>query len=302
MSFTLRDIDYFLAVAKGGRLAQAAQAYNVTQSAVTKAIKRLESEFGLQLFERNARGTRITAAGLKFMQVAQGLSAGYADAVRVVSEMRTQDAGLLRIGFSDLTRANLVLPSMAALVRQRPGLRVKLRIGQSDTLLIQAVRDGDLDLAVVPIHQEMPGGCEGIEIGEDIFRPVVRDGHPLARLPKLSLADLQPYAWILAAPGSLLHRGLAAAYAHRGLLPPEVAVEIDHASAFTLSMARTTDLLMLAPESLMRESGPQGLHTLPFPELEMRSKIMLLTRSDATGSRLLETFKASLAGEAGTPA
>lgn len=297
MNFTLRDIDYFLAVAKAGRLAQAAEACGVTQPALTKAIQRLEAEFGLKLFERNARGTRLTSAGLRFLEVAQGLSAGYGDAVRLASEMRAQQAGLLRIGVTDTTRASLITPTLAPLIRQRPGLRVALRVGRSDQLA-RAVRDGDLDMALVPAYEDQSFDCERIKVGSDPLHPVVRAGHALAQRSRLSLADLVPYGWVLSGPNTAAYRAVSAVFSRLRLPPPVVAVETEYSSEAGLALVRSTDLLAMAPQSLLRVSAQSDLHILPLAQLKLTRAVVLLTRTGAACSPLMDAFRDALVASA----
>lgn len=297
MDFTLRDIDYFLAVAKAGRLAQAAQACDVTQPALTKAVRRLEATFGLQLFERNARGMRLTSAGLRFMDTAQALSAGYHDALRMAAEMQARQAGLLRIGVTDTTRANLVTPTLAPLLRQRPGLRVALRVGRSDQLG-GAVRDGELDLAIVPAYEGQPFDCERVKIGNDPLLPVVRAGHPLALRPRPSLADLVPHGWILSGPNAAAYRAVGAVFTRAGLPPPVVVVKTEYSSEAGLALVRSTDLLAMAPQSLLRATDQKDLHMLPLPALRLTRAVVLLTRKGTAWSPLMETFRDALVATA----
>ena len=196
MNFTLRDIRYFLAIASAGRLAQAAQACNVAQPTLTKAIQRLESEFGLRLFERSARGTHLTAEGRRFVEVAQELSTRYAETLRVTGELRAQQTGMLRIGVTDATRTGPLPQALATLTRQRPVLRVVLRVGQSDRMA-HAVRESELDVALVPTYEGASFGCDRLDLGSDPQCPVSGRFHPLAQRSRISAADLAPFSWIL---------------------------------------------------------------------------------------------------------
>jgi DNA-binding transcriptional LysR family regulator len=56
MAFTLRQLQYFIAVAEQGTVSGAAQALSISQSSVTEAVKELESDLGVTLFERHSRG------------------------------------------------------------------------------------------------------------------------------------------------------------------------------------------------------------------------------------------------------
>src|SRR6218665_1331936 len=132
MPLSIRDIEYFLAVAKTGLLSAAADELGVTQSALTKAVQRAEAD--LPLFERSARGMALTSAGQRMLGQAHRLRADYADLVLLANEMRARQSGLLRVGVTDTTAGNRVALALGSLLAQRPGLRVHLRVDRSDAL------------------------------------------------------------------------------------------------------------------------------------------------------------------------
>ncbi|QNK71332.1 LysR family transcriptional regulator [Variovorax sp. PAMC26660] len=291
MSLTLRDIDYFLAVVSAGGLAQAAAKAVLTQSTLSKAVQRLENDLGLQLFEPNSGQTRLTTAGQRFLGAARNLSACYGDAIRVTSEMQRARGGLLRIGFADMTRAEAVADALSGLLRAHPKLRVRMRVGQSDRLMIQAVRSGELDIAVLSTNVEDANGCDCTVFGIDRCRPVVRAGHPLSLLAKVELADLQDYEWVFAAPQSSIWRALNAVFASHKLKSPRVAVQAETYSNFHLTLIRATDLITLAPLASLRQVDGADLHVLDLPALQLPRTGVVMTRAGAAKSPLLIAFK-----------
>lgn len=293
MALTFRDIGYFLAVAKSGLLASAAAQCEVSQPALTKAIRRVETEFGLELFERSARGMKLTAAGLRFLEQAQRMYVEYSDTVLLADEMRAQRAGLIRIGATDTTARNRVMPALASLLRKRPALRVRIRFGRSDTLMREVI-SGDLDAAVVPVYEGQSPDCDLVSIETESVLPVVRIGHPLARKAHVSLHELVPYGWILAGHKSLAFERVAAVFAHARLPQPRVAVEIPYTSEATLALSAATDLISLVPSSFLRHFGKERLKTLPVVELEVPRSIALLTRRGPSSSPLIEALKQAL--------
>ncbi len=62
-----RDLDYILAVAAQGGIGRAAEVLGISQPALTKAVRRVELQAGLPLFERNANGMQPTYAGTRFL-------------------------------------------------------------------------------------------------------------------------------------------------------------------------------------------------------------------------------------------
>jgi|GEM_PF-333006 len=295
MNLVLQDIDYFLAFARTGHLMQAARSYNVTQSAIVNSIRRVEAHFGLPLLERNAHGSRVSSAGMQFVTVAKGLSAGLADAIHVMAEMQDQRAGVIRIGLPDAARASHVSRAVADILAERPGVRVKISTGRSDILTAQALCDGELDIALVPLCGDPPPGCDCVELGQDPLLPVVRAGHPLMKKKSLSLADLQSCAWTAPPKQRPVARLLRSAFTDRGLREPLIALEIDFASDFALSVVRRSDLVMFAPQSLLQMVDASDLRVLPVPELHCQRPVVLLTRKDMPSSPLMDAFKDAFA-------
>jgi DNA-binding transcriptional LysR family regulator len=83
MSLTLRQLKYFSAVAEVGRISHAALQLNISQSAVTTAIRALEEMIGQQLFERHSHGVELTKAGRRFLGHAYAVLAAADEAVRM---------------------------------------------------------------------------------------------------------------------------------------------------------------------------------------------------------------------------
>lgn len=251
---------------------------DVTQPAISKAMRRLESELGLTLFERHARGTRLTAAGQQFFPVAQNLRAGDIDAQRLVGELRARGAGLLRIGVTNATRTGHLAPVLGELIQQRAGLRVQLKIGRSDQLA-KAVQAGELDVALVPAYADTSFDCAYDVVGRDPLIPVVRAEHPLAQLKPLSLMDLTPFSWLLSSSTSTPFRLLNAIYRRSGLPTPTVVVETDYASELDLTLLRTTNLVTLVPQSMLSLNEQSDLHILPLGDLKFEREVVMLSRT-----------------------
>ena len=71
MTITLKQLDYFIATAESGQVSHAAVELNISQSAVTAAIKTLEADLGVRLLERNHAGVRLTMEGARFLEHAR---------------------------------------------------------------------------------------------------------------------------------------------------------------------------------------------------------------------------------------
>jgi len=289
MSLTIRDVQYFLAVAQSGLLSTAAAHCGVTQPALTKAVRRVEVEFGLQLFERTTRGMALTSAGMRVLSHLQRLSSDYSDTALLANEMRAQQTGLLRLGVTDTTATNPVIPALSSLLTKRPAFRVQLHVDRSDAVAAK-VAAGDLDLALIPAYEGQPLAGECTSIDNDPLVPVVRRGHPLARAG-LTLQDLVSYGWVLSNAESASYRVLAAIFTRAELPEPRVVLEIPHASNISFGVLLRTDFLSLVPTSALRGPLADALVMLRLPELRVPRTVVLLTRANSPEGPLLRDFK-----------
>lgn len=295
-NLSLRDISYFLAVAGTARLSEAAERCEVTQPAISKAMRRLEGELGLVLLERHARGTRLTAAGRQFLPHAQNLHAGGIDAQRLAGELRARGSGLLRIGVTNATRTGQLAPVLGELIQQRAGLRVQLRIGRSDQLA-KAVQAGELDVALVPAYADSVFACDREPVGSDPLIPVVRAAHPLSLQGSIDIVDLLPFSWLLSSSTSTPFRLLNEVYRRHGFPSPTVVVETEYASELDISLLRATNLLTLVPQTMLSLSEQSDLHILPLNELKFQREVVLLSRTGVVAP-LMRTLGERIRGKA----
>ena len=209
---TLDQLRIFLAVAEREHVTRAAEALNLTQSAVSAAISALETRHGVKLFDRIGRRIVLTDAGRGFVGEAQAVLARIALAERMLEDMAGLARGLLRIAASQ-TVANDWLPARLARYRAAyPGIELRVRIGNSEAAAA-AVRTLEADLAVI----EDSAGDDHLEetlLTRDAMQLVVPADHGNAALDDPAGAD-----WVLRETGSGTRAVFDAWLATRGLDP-----------------------------------------------------------------------------------
>ena len=122
----LNDIDYLVAVAEHRHVGRAAETLGLTQSALTRALARLESLAGLPLFERHPKGVIPTEAGLAFLRRARRIQLEYDDTLSELHQMKTGELGILRIGYSPSTDVERLMGVVRRLLLERPAARLHL--------------------------------------------------------------------------------------------------------------------------------------------------------------------------------
>jgi LysR family hydrogen peroxide-inducible transcriptional activator len=174
---TLRQLEYVVAVAEHASFHRAAEACHVSQPGLSAQIKQLESQLGVQLFERDKRRVLITAAGQETVTRARRLLRDCDELVDAARMFDAPLAGPLRLGVIP-TIAPYLLPQILPAVRAaHPELRLRLREDQTDKLLAM-LDSGELDLLLLALEADL-GEVEALPLFRDHFLLAAPADHPL---------------------------------------------------------------------------------------------------------------------------
>lgn len=190
MAFTLRQLQYFVAVAEQGSVTRAAQNLSISQSSVTEALKELESDLGVELFDRHPRGLSITHNGHQFLRHATKILATVSDARTSFSGQQNAGGGTLNIGVTSLVAGYVLSDLLARYRRACPGVEVSA-IEDNGGYLEHLLVGGELDVAVMVISNLRDRMALQAEILETSpYRLWLPMGHPLVSADIISVADI----------------------------------------------------------------------------------------------------------------
>lgn len=177
----LRDLEYLVAVADHRHFGDAAAACFVSQPTLSTQLKKLETELGVELIERNPRNIALTHAGERIVEKARDVL-GQVDDIRAVARAASDPAsGTFRLGLFP-TLAPYLLPHVVGRLHARfPELELLLT-EEKTAVLLERLRDGRLDAALLarPVHDDQLH--EELLFVEDFVLAVPAD-HPLAGTP-----------------------------------------------------------------------------------------------------------------------
>jgi DNA-binding transcriptional LysR family regulator len=214
----MRQLEYFVAVAEEANFTRAAERVHISQSGVSAQIRQLEQELGARLFDRSARAATLTEAGRAALVHARSVLAG-AEAVRqAVAEVTGLLRGRLALGMVTGCTVTPLFEALASFHRACPGIEVSLLEGASDSL-VEQVRSGVLDFALVGLAGGLPDGLDGrVLVAEPLVAAVPAD-HPLAGEPEVTLRQLCGHPLICMPPGTGVRAVLDVSCAEQGLRP-----------------------------------------------------------------------------------
>lgn len=190
MAFSIRQLQFFVAVAEQGTVSGAAQALSISQSSVTEAIKELEADLGVSLFDRHPRGLTITQKGHQFLRHATKILTDVSDARRSFALESESRGGRLQLGVTSLVAGYVLSDLLARYRRAYPGVEVAA-IEDNGEYLEHLLIGGELDVAVMVIsnlRDRMALQAEIVEVSP--YRLWLPIGHRLAAADSVGLGDL----------------------------------------------------------------------------------------------------------------
>ncbi len=218
----LRRLEMFVAVVDEGSMTRAAPVAHVSQPALSQAIRALEAELGVALFDRVGRHVRLTAAGEALLgparQALRDVETGHA----AVMAVRGLEAGHLTLGSLRTLAVDPTAPLVGAFRAAHPTVVVHLADPDDPAELIDMVRAGDVELAITEIPTDGAGLVVHRFAEQDIVAILPPHSQP-SSLP-VPLQNLADRALVATPPGTSSRRLLDDAFARAGRVPT-IAVE-----------------------------------------------------------------------------
>ena len=186
----LRHLRYFVQVAQTLNLTKAAQVLRVAQPALSRQIRQLEEEIGVELLERTRRGVRLTSAGEAFLVEARGVLDQSAQAIQVARKTELGKAGQLNLGYVWGLFHSVVPPVVANFRGRFPSVAVHL-FDLPATQQAEALAQGRLDAGFIGLADEADTvGLAKRKVGECSFVVALPATHRAARRRRVPLAML----------------------------------------------------------------------------------------------------------------
>lgn len=190
MAFTLRQLQLFVAAAEQESVSGAARMISISQSAVTEAIRALEDDLGVTLFERQARGLQITHRGSAFLRHARQIMSDVATARGAFQDASEEVTGRLSLGVTSLVAGYVLSDILSRFRRAWPQVELSA-IEDSGDYLQHLLIGGELDVAVLltsSIRDRTAMHVESLLVSP--YRLWLPLGHPLAEAEAIELDQL----------------------------------------------------------------------------------------------------------------
>ena len=196
MNMFLRQIEYLQAVIESGNFYLAAEKCNVSQSAISQQIKKLEDELGVKLLERHNRTFSLTPAGEHFYRKSLIISGDLKQLVKETKRIADKDNAVLRIGYYKGYHGNELSEAIALFSEKYPTVDVQITVGSHEELY-HAMENGSVDLALNDQRRAFSDAYNNEILAESRIFIEISTKNPLSRLKCLEISDLKNTPCIL---------------------------------------------------------------------------------------------------------
>ncbi|WP_336660243.1 LysR family transcriptional regulator [Leucobacter sp. USHLN153] len=270
MRIAVSRLPFLLQIARSGGVLAAAEALNLTPSAVSQQLARLEDEVGVPLVIRNPRGVTMTAAGRELVELAESVEREVNEAALRVGAASELPSGSVRLGSFHSFMSGVLAPALPAWRTELAGVQLAVLEADRDALL-RGLRTASLDLVVIERDESVPPpplgpGVREVTLLEDPWVLVT----PAGTQATMGLVEVERLRlpWLEVDVGSGAHH---AAQRVRASAPASFTTPHRYAShQFALALVAAGEGVTVLPQLSLRELSLDGVETHELPGLGVR--------------------------------
>lgn len=283
--FTRAQIRTLVASVENRSFERAAEALGISPSSLQRAARDLEGNLGIALFYRTAAGILVSPAGMTFgrrMRLAlQEIELGI-DEVDVATGSGGRQ---IVIGAMPFGGSVLLASVLDDFLSSHPAADIRI-VNDSAPEMKKALRDGDVDLVIGLLPDQLDEGLSGMPLAPTPYSVVVRRGHPLTAKGRVETADVVGYDWVVGTPGSSRRACFDRLFEDSGGPTARIAtcaLNVLH------HLLKNSDRLTLMT-SYELEHGDDTLRALPFAPILPEPSIGLMMRENWMPTRVHADF------------
>lgn len=293
----LRQLRYFIAVAETENVGRAAEQLYISQSPLSRQIRQLEEQLGVQLFERSRQRIRLTQEGRDLLGEVRTLMANASRVEAFARRLGAGTAGRLAVGYVEgAMYGNVVSPGVRAFRAASPSVTLSLQ-ALGTTVQFDYLHRRMIDIGFAYRMPERDSGLSATLVLDEAVVLAIPKGHPLCRSRTIQPAQLDGQTWIAVTrqPVDTIRASLVLACQQAGFTP-DIAYETPDPLACLHLVSSGLGVTLV--QSALKAKRPAGVVFRDLKWLNLRVKVYLVWRSDDTRP-VIATFREAVATLAG---
>jgi DNA-binding transcriptional LysR family regulator len=287
LNVSIRQLRVFVAAAKHGSFARAAEEMHISPPAVSMQISELESAVGLPLFDRVGRSASLTMTGEYFLVHARRILGSLREAEDTIARFRGLKGGTLTIGM--VSTAKYFVPRLLARFRtEHPAVELRLSVGNRESL-VESLTRNEVDLAIMGRPpRELATRAEPFAAHPYVI--VSSPNHPLAQSEHVPAAALASQPFIVREPTSGTRASMAQ-YFREHQIEPFALMEMPSNETIKQAVIADMGLAFLSLHTLGLELQFGLLQILPVEDLPLMRRWFVVHPQSKTLSPAAESFR-----------
>ncbi|WP_346355662.1 LysR family transcriptional regulator [Azotosporobacter soli] len=258
----IRNLAYFIEVARQKNFSKAAETLHVSQPSISKAVKDLENRLNVTLFYRSTKYVELTDAGETILEQAQQIVSSFQNLTAQLDGLTQIRTGTIHIGFPPITAVTSFSHLLSAFRRAYP--QIQIHLYESGPKKVEAsVQDGLLDLGLFT-PDDASDEYDRIWFEQDPLDVILHPGHPLTSRSQLVLQDLAKEQFILFSSEYKLHDMIIDCCKKAGF-SPSIALETAQRELMTQMVAANMGIALL-PHKICAALDPAQIASRPLSD------------------------------------
>lgn len=286
----LNQLKYFLAIVKTGSFSNAADDMYISQSSMSKQIKALETELGVDLFKREHSKVYLTEIGAEFAKYAEMTIKQHNDMLLYLDEFATKKSNTIRFGSIPVVSFYGISAQIAQFTTNyKPDVNVVIDMHETNQQeVMKELFDGAIDIALIRTdYLDEVDVFDCIPYKKDIFVLVCNQNHPLSTKEAVSLNDLIKYPLSLLDTSSVIYTIVMKAFERHGIEKKTKCLTTRH--KILMEILQTAPNISLLPLSLVDLTLFPHLCTVPLVE-ELTSDVALIKLKKRRLNKITKDF------------
>jgi LysR family transcriptional regulator, transcription activator of glutamate synthase operon len=217
----IEQLKYVMAIVKHQHLTNASYEVSISQSSLSKYLKKVEEELGgVQLFDRTTRNVKLTAAGQEFSKYASRIIAEYENMMSAMEEFTSLERGGLSVGTIPVYSSRGFSSLFTSFQKKYPGIQLEIKEKLTNEL-IDLLKKSELDMAIIalPFDMDPLNTFTTYPMIEDEVVLITHKSHPFAKRRSINLSEAADQNFILINHASTLYQICIDACKEAGFTP-----------------------------------------------------------------------------------
>ncbi|MEV5028266.1 LysR family transcriptional regulator [Paenibacillus sp. LPE1-1-1.1] len=273
----LKHLTYFVAVAEAGSFTQAARKLHVTQPSLSKMVRLLEEDLGVQLIDRSAKQIELTDAGLSILRSAKHIIQSFEDMSSELEEVVKLKKGTLRLGIPPMVGGYFLPSVIEKFSTHYPQIKLQV-IEQGGQSLEQDILQGDLDFSMVILPVKNEERYHVLPCINENLKLVVHPEHELAEQTRIQMNQLEDESFILFRKDFTIHHLIKENCAAAGF-EPKIVFESSQWDFMTEMVAAKYGITLL-PEGICSQLDAKRFSSVAVVKPAIPWQLSMIWRKD----------------------